>query len=238
MIGARRFTSSARSISSGVKSSSVAGRRQRGVRDEDVDVAGTPRPDARRRRGRRGRPRARGRPSSAASGSSTSARRPVRTSCAPRSAQRAGDRLADAAAGAREQDGSSCDSIMAAVCHRARGQAPPRRWPGVRRTRATVAVKPCRKFSPPTGPISPAAKKPADGAPPSCSSTRVGVVVGDAEHPSSAAVAGEHERAGGRAAERGRAQPQRSLAGRGRRRRRRARAGARTWPSADGRRDR
>ena len=32
---------------------------------------------------------------------------------------------------------------------------------------AIVAVKPCRKYSPPTGPISPAAKKPAAGAPPS-----------------------------------------------------------------------
>src|SRR5581483_4318490 len=31
---------------------------------------------------------------------------------------------------------------------------------------ATVAVNPCRKLSPPTGPISPAAKNPAAGAPP------------------------------------------------------------------------
>ena len=46
------------------------------------------------------------------------------------------------------------------------------------RTRATVAVKPCRKYSPPTGPISPAAKKPAAGAPRSASATRLGVVVG------------------------------------------------------------
>ncbi len=61
---------------------------------------------------------------------------------------------------------------------------------------ATVAVKPCRKFSPPTGPISPAAKKPAVGAPPSASATARGVVVGQAEHPAPAAVAGEHQRAG------------------------------------------
>ena len=37
---------------------------------------------------------------------------------------------------------------------------------------ATVAVKPCRKYSPPTGPISPAAKKPAAGAPASASRDR------------------------------------------------------------------
>ena len=36
---------------------------------------------------------------------------------------------------------------------------------------ATVALKPCRKGSPPTGPISPAAKKPAAGAPASSSSS-------------------------------------------------------------------
>ena len=61
------------------------------------------------------------------------------------------DGVADAAGGAGEQDGA------VAKLH---GQA----------NTATVAVKACRKFAPPTGPISPAAKNPAAGAPasPAC----------------------------------------------------------------------
>ena len=47
---------------------------------------------------------------------------------------------------------------------------------------ATVAVNPCRKLRPPTGPISPAAKKPAAGAPPSSSSTTAASWSADAEH--------------------------------------------------------
>ena len=85
---------------------------------------------------------------------------------------------------------------------------------------ATVAVKPCRKFSPPTGPISPAAKNPAVGMSPSAPATALGVVVGQAEHPAPAAVAGEHQRAGrGVVAERPPAQRQRVVevaVGRGR----------------------
>ena len=59
---------------------------------------------------------------------------------------------------------------------------------------ATVAVNECRKYSPPTGPISPAAKNPAAGAPPMAFHHRLGIVVGGAEHPAPAAVAREHER--------------------------------------------
>ncbi len=62
---------------------------------------------------------------------------------------------------------------------------------------ATVAVKPCRKLRPPTGPISPAAKKPAVGRPAQLTVDQPGVVVGDAEHAPAAAVAGEDEGAGG-----------------------------------------
>ena len=84
-IGARRLTSSARSICSTVKSSSCPLRRQRRVGDEDLDVAGLARRAARARRvgevdGERAAAEL------GASGSSTSARRPVRTSCAPRAA--------------------------------------------------------------------------------------------------------------------------------------------------------
>ena len=47
---------------------------------------------------------------------------------------------------------------------------------------ATVAVNPCRKLRPPTGPISPAAKNPAAGIPPRSSCDGARVVVGHAEH--------------------------------------------------------
>src|SRR5439155_9394896 len=70
---------------------------------------------------------------------------------APRNVQAPGDGMADAAGGAGEQDGSTPQVHGANT--------------------ATVAVKPCRNVCPPTGPISPAAKKPAAGTPPSSSAT-------------------------------------------------------------------
>ena len=59
-----------------------------------------------------------------------------------------------------------------------------------------VAVKPCRKLRPPTGPISPAQKKPAVGTP---SAVLEGgrVVVRNLEHVGAASVAGEEQRACG-----------------------------------------
>ncbi len=75
---------------------------------------------------------------------------------------------------------------------------------------ATVAVKPCRKLIPPTGPISPAAKKPAAGAPAELAVERGRVVVGRAEQPAPAPVAGEDQRTRRRGpAERLAAQPER-----------------------------
>ena len=53
---------------------------------------------------------------------------------------------------------------------------------------AIVAVKPWRKFRPPTGPISPAAKNPPAGAP-STSATQRCVVARLVEHVRAAAVA-------------------------------------------------
>ena len=97
-------------------------------------------------------------PISAASGSSTSARRPVSTSRAPRAAS------ARAIAWPMPPVAPvSSTRPRPSEVHRAKT--------------ATVAVKPCRKYSPPTGPISPAAKKPAAGAPPSSAADRLGVVV-------------------------------------------------------------
>ena len=75
---------------------------------------------------------------------------------------------------------------------------------------ATVAVKQCRKYPPPTGPISPAAKKPAAGAPASASATASASWSARPNIDAPAAVAGEHQRAGGRAAaQRGHADRQR-----------------------------
>ena len=106
-IGARRLTSSARSISSALKLSSAPGRRQRRVRDQHVDPAPArpapppapgrtgPRPASRRRR--RARARAR---------SSTSPLRPLTITVAPRAVQRARDRLPDPARRAGHQRGA------------------------------------------------------------------------------------------------------------------------------------
>src|SRR5205085_678295 len=63
----------------------------------------------------------------------------------PPVAEGSGDRVAQPARRAREQHGPSRDVHGGKI--------------------ATVAVNPCRKLSPPTGPISPAAKNPAAGAP-------------------------------------------------------------------------
>ena len=77
---------------------------------------------------------------------------------------------------------------------------------------ASVAVKPCRKLRPPTGPISPAAKKPAAGRAAELVARprpRRGRGVPNIARP--AAIAGEHERAGRRlAGERLDAQPERA----------------------------
>ena len=93
---------------------------------------------------------------------------------------------------------------------------------------ATVAVKLCMKYSPPTGPISPAAKKPAAGAPPSSEADRLGVVAGHAEHRRSRGRC-TRTRARPPAAARPAPPSARSApgAGRGRRSSRRARAAAR-----------
>ena len=135
---------------------------------------------ARPRRGRRGRPAPPCAPVSAASGSSTSVRRPVRTSARALGVQAARDGVAEPARRAGEQDGPPGEVHAGNT--------------------ATVAVNPCRKGSPPTGPISPAAKKPAAGAPASSSSRARASWSGVAEHPAPAAVAGEDERPGGRRA--------------------------------------
>src|SRR5215218_5143520 len=60
---------------------------------------------------------------------------------------------------------------------------------------ARVAVNPCRKALPPTGPISPPQKKPARASVPSASAT-TRVVVRLGEHVRPAAVAGEEQRPG------------------------------------------
>ena len=97
-----------------------------------------------------------------------------------------------------------------------------------RRRAPTVAVKPCRNVSPPTGPISPAAKNPAAGAPASSSATGAASWSASPNMPAAAAVAGEHAARRPAGARRARAAQRRApRAGRGRRTRRRGRAGAR-----------
>ena len=56
-----------------------------------------------------------------------------------------------------------------------------------------LAVKPWTKFWPPTGPISPMAKKPATGIGPRISWIRLDVVVGLVEQAGAAAVASEEQ---------------------------------------------
>ena len=101
---------------------------------------------------------------------------------------------------------------------------------------ATVAVKPCRNGSPPTGPISPAAKKPAAGAPASSSSSASGVVVGrrrTSPRPRPLQVKTSAP-AGVAAAQRLAPQAERGAQVAVGRRRRRGRAGARPCPPATG----
>ena len=80
---------------------------------------------------------------------------------------------------------------------RPRRSAPGR--PARQPNRATEAVKPCRKLRPPTGPSSPAQNMPATGAGADGRRDHLGVVVGLAEQADAPAVAGEDQRAGGRA---------------------------------------
>ncbi len=122
--------------------------------------------------------------------------------------ERAGDRGADAAGGAGEQRRAAGELKASASRHGGQsrrraarrparpGSAPaPGRRPGQPGNTASVAVNPCRKLRPPTGPISPAAKNPAAGTPPSSLWTSAGVVVARAEHPLPTPVAGEDQRA-------------------------------------------
>ena len=144
-IGARRLTASARSISLEREASSA--RRSPAapaLDDEHVDVAGLrQQPLGRVGLDQVGDDRARRRARRPAR-SSTSARRPVSTTVAPARGQaRARSAWPSPPRRAGEQDGPPAEVHAAKT--------------------ATVAVKPCTKYSPPTGPISPAAKKPAAG---------------------------------------------------------------------------
>ena len=99
------------------------------------------------------------------------------------------------------------------VAHCARARATSQR------NRARLAVKPCRKLRPPTGPISPAQNAPASGDRPEQLVDQAGVVVGHAEEARPAPVAGE-QRAPPRRARRRRASARRSSS---------AAAASRTW---------
>ena len=192
MIGARRLTSSARSISSTAERLDAAAARDARVGDQDVDRTGLlDQPHQRLVGSVRSHAMARP-PVSAASGSSTSVRLPVSTTLAPR---RASARAI------------ACPSPPLAPVNDA--VRPPRfmREPSTTRAfraefgyanTATVAVKPCRNDSPPTGPISPAAKKPAAGAPASWSATVSASWSPCPNSPAAAAVAREQQRAGRR----------------------------------------
>src|SRR3954449_9877812 len=173
-IGARRLTMSARSISSTLNENTCP---EAGRPAFATSTSTSPWSVARRSTAAASvRSTATDRaPVSAASGSSTSVRRPVRISRAsarcrrramgrprppgapggdqPRigAVQAAGDGLAETARRAGEQDGPPGE------VHRG--------------NTATVAVNPWRNGSPPTGPISPAAKNPAAGAPANSSSS-------------------------------------------------------------------
>ena len=88
-------------------------------------------------------------------------------------------------------------SQLFAIRHRRNRTAgrPPHRRPYSSANTAIVAVKPCRKLRPPTGPISPAQKNPPAGTPKGILDRRR-VVVGHPEHVRAAAVAGEQQDAG------------------------------------------
>ena len=216
-IGARRLTASARSISSTLNEVSRPDPGSPAL-ETSTSTPGAvarqplapPRASARSTASERA-------PVSAASGSRTSARRPVITSSAPAARRRR------AMAWPRPP--------VAPVSRTVR----PARF--TRGKTATVAVKPCRKGSPPTGPISPAAKKPAAGAPAS-SSSRVSASwsgVPNIASPRPLQVKTSAP-AGIAAAQRLAPQARAPGAGRGRPRRRRARAGARPCRPAPARR--
>ena len=175
-IGARRLTSSARSISSTENESIVpaAGQRRRW------------RPARRPRRPRRAA--ARRRPRSARSHAHRAAaglgRERLEHLGPPRRSARA---AAPRAASARA---IACPRPPGGAGRRQHVRAPGRA--SVHGKTATVAVKPCRNDSPPTGPISPAAKKPAAGAPASASATVSASWSAVGEQVAAAAVAGEH----------------------------------------------
>ena len=161
-IGARRLTSSARSISSieydvsrplpgsaalatstSTSPASASSRSGASGTDRSASIA---------------RP-----PISCASGSSTSTRRPVSDELRAARGERPGDRLPEPAGRAGEQDPGTIE------LHRANSSSSGAEPPHA--NTATVAVKLCRKYPPPTGPISPAAKNPAAGAPARASAT-------------------------------------------------------------------
>ena len=143
-IGARRLTASAASSSSTLNELSRPLAGQRGVRDEHVGVAdlGQQPRDLVRPREVAGDRAARqlGRQRLEHVGAAAGQHEPR-----ARARRRARDRVPDAPGRPGEQDRAPAE------VHRAKT--------------ATVAVKLCRKYSPPTGPISPAAKNPAAGAP-------------------------------------------------------------------------
>ena len=105
IIGARRFTVSARSISSTEKEVEDAAGGQRGVGDEHVDLPASRTSASAAPGSARSATTARP-PVSAASASSASARRPVSTSDAPARGERPRDRCAQPARRAGEQDAS------------------------------------------------------------------------------------------------------------------------------------
>ena len=180
-IGARRLTASARSMSSTEKRRDVPAARAAPAlatststspasAEQAVDVARSAEV-GRDARGRRSRRRA------------APARRrggPSATSTAPRAASARAIAVPEAAGRARHAGRSGRAAPSGA---RAYGNT------------ATVAVKLCRKCSPPTGPISPAAKNPAAGAPSSASATASASWSGAPNMSRPAAVAGEHQRA-------------------------------------------
>ena len=189
-IGARRLTSSARSISSTVNDSRrpLPGWAALATRTSTGPASSTSRTsDSRSVRSHdMARP-----PVSAASGSSTSAAACEHDARAP-AHERARDRLPSPPL-APVDNAVRPPRFMREPSHDSRGF---RCGDSPYANTATVAVKPCRNDSPPTGPISPAAKKPAAGAPRELVGDRLGVVVAVPEQPPPAAVAGEQQRAG------------------------------------------
>ena len=209
---------------------------QRAVDLLDVEGVDCPLPGAPRWR------RARRRRADSSIRRSTPPRRRGRTASARAAASRAASGSSSSrAAPGEDQRAPRAASARAIACPRppvapVSEHAAARRGPcGARAyaNTATVAVKACRKCSPPTGPISPAAKNPAAGAPRELLGDRLGVVVGGAEH---ARGRGRCRRTRARRPARGRRAPPcgrpAPRAGRGRRSPRRGRAGGRPGPGA------